>query len=107
MPALSRLLGPVAAMILVVAPIGNATILLVVATTLNMRLAAIVVREVLGRKAAAAAALDDQRQLQLRRRTIPQLRARRPFGVIEAQVRWRQAAEARRRSHASGEPITR
>lgn len=37
----------------------------------------------------------------LRRRTERALRARRPGGIIEMQVRWRQAAEAHRRAQAA------
>jgi hypothetical protein len=35
---------------------------------------------------------------------VPHLRARRPMSVVEAQVRWRQAAEAHRRRNV---PIAR
>src|SRR5665213_3686158 len=38
----------------------------------------------------------DARTLALLRRTVPELRMRRPAATVEAQVRWRAAAEARR-----------
>lgn len=101
MRAAARLLGPVAATVLAVAPIGDATILLAIVASLNLGLAAIALREVVGESAAAPAQPDDPTPVNLLRRTAPQLRPRRPFGVIEAQVRWRQAAEAHRRSRAS------
>jgi len=31
------------------------------------------------------------------RRTVPRLRARRPFGIVQEQVRWRERVEAHRR----------
>jgi hypothetical protein len=41
---------------------------------------------------------SDGGSMRLLRRTIPALRMRRPSGVIEAQIRWRQTGEAHRRS---------
>jgi len=42
--------------------------------------------------------LDSDMPMHLLRRTEPALRSRRPTGVVEMQVRWRQAAEAHRRT---------
>ena len=83
-----------------VMPIGQTTQLMAFLIGLNLILITVIGRDVMARRRAAIHAEQQQRQLYLLRRTVPHLRARRPIGVVEAQVRWRQASEAhRRRNH--------
>ena len=94
----SQLLGLIGiAAFLFLLPIGQTTQLMVLLVGLNLILISMIVRDVTARRRAAAHVAQDQRQLFLLRRTVPHLRARRPMGVVEAQVRWRQASEAHRR----------
>jgi hypothetical protein len=90
--------GPVATAILVVAPIGNTTVLLLLSLTVELALALMLVRE---RRPAAPAEISSPTEnpapVYLLRRMVPRLRARRPFGIVQEQVRWRVRAEAHRR----------
>jgi hypothetical protein len=91
--------GPVATAILVVAPIGNTTVLLLLSLTLELALALMLVRERGQRPVSAPTSppIEDRAPVHLIRRTVPRLRARRPFGIVQEQVRWRVRAEAHRR----------
>jgi hypothetical protein len=104
-----------AVLLLVILPVGDATVLLMLVLALDAAVAALALRRLLPRRQGAAAPIGVRPAetgltevkpvgavgLQLRRRTVPGLRMRRPGAVIAAQVRWRQAAEARRRRAAS------
>ena len=85
--------------ILVVAPIGNTTVLLLLSLTSELMLAVMLVRERGQRPVPAEISppIEDHTPVHLIRRTVPRLRARRPFGIVEEQVRWRVRAEAHRR----------
>jgi len=96
MRACGRWLGPIAAMTLIAAPIGPAAIVLILAAGLNLAVLGVIRRDLVGWRRASARRSDEGVML-LHRRTVPHLRARRPFGVVEAQVRWRHASEAHRR----------
>src|SRR5262249_37176111 len=78
-------------------PIGQTTQVMTLLVGLNLILISMIGRDVLARRRVAIQIEQQQRQLYLLRRTVPHLRARRPIGVVEAQVRWRQASEAHRR----------
>jgi hypothetical protein len=106
MRGVSALFGPIGiAGFLVLVPVGQMTQLILLLVGANLVLISIVARDVVARRRAAIVSIEqDQRQLYLLRRTVPHLRARRPMGVVEAQVRWRQASEAHRRRN---QPIAR
>jgi hypothetical protein len=91
--------GPVATAILVVAPIGNTTVLLLLSLTLELAIALMLVRERSQQRGSAPMSppVENHAPVHLIRRTVPQLRARRPFGIVQEQVRWRVRAEAHRR----------
>src|SRR5438105_306355 len=84
--------------ILVVAPIGNTTVLLLLSLSLELALVLMLVRERTQRPGSAAISPSSEHPalVHLLRRTVPGLRARRPFGIVEEQVRWRIRAEAHR-----------
>jgi hypothetical protein len=84
---------------LVAAPIGNTTVLLLLSLSLELALAIMLVRERGQRLGAAATSppAEAPASVHLVRRTVPRLRARRPFGIVQEQVRWRVRAEAHRR----------
>ena len=90
-----RCFGPIAAATVMIAPIGEATIALLLAVALNLAIVAVIGRD-LRQWRLAVARRAEEAALLLRRRTVPQLRSRRPFGVVEEQVRWRHAAEGHR-----------
>ena len=91
--------GPVATAILVIAPIGNTTVLLLLSLTLELALALMLVRERSLRLGSAPMSppTENPAPIHLIRRMVPRLRARRPFGIVQEQVRWRVRAEAHRR----------
>jgi hypothetical protein len=100
-PRISCIAGAASA-ILAAAPVSTLTLWLLLLLAIEGCLIRALLR---GRRRPAAAAMpviviDGGAAVQLLRRTEPQLRARRPFGVVEQQVRWRQAAEAYRRRRA-------
>jgi len=98
-PRIPYLAGLVMVAILVVAPIGNTTVLLLLSLSLELALVLMLVRERTQRPEAATISppIEHQAPVHLIRRTVPGLRARRPFGIVEEQVRWRVRAEAHRR----------
>jgi hypothetical protein len=91
--------GPAATAILVVAPIGNTTVLLLLSLTMELALALMLVRERSQRLRSAPMSppIEHHAPVHLIRRMVPRLRARRPFGIVQEQVRWRVRAEAHRR----------
>jgi hypothetical protein len=101
-----RLAGTVAASLtLLMLPVGDATVLMVLFVALDIGVVAVVLRRVqplrveLPVNTVFPTGVDES--LLLLRRTLPELRMRRPGAVIEEQVRWRQVAEARRRARES------
>jgi len=96
MDAYRRWAVPVATGSLLVAPVGDVTIALLLGIVLELAVIRVLWRD-LNAWRAAAVQLENKSNLVLMRRTLPHLRARRPFGIVEAQVRWRDAAEAHRR----------
>ena len=99
MPRIPYLAGLVIVTILVAAPIGSTTVLLLLSMTVELALVLMLVRE-RGRRpvpAEMSAPIENPAPAYLIRRTVPRLRARRPFGIVQEQVRWRVRAEAHRR----------
>lgn len=83
-------------------PVGDATVLFALTLSLDLAAAAWVLRlHLRSREHTPApvmlkAAHGAEVSLGLLRRTVPALRMRRPAAVVDAQVRWRSAAETRR-----------
>jgi hypothetical protein len=88
-----------ALLVLLVMPFGEASVLLVLFVAVDLGAAALMLRDDTPAVPLPVAAIGgDVANLALLRRTVPELRMRRPAMTIEAQVRWRQQAERIRRS---------
>jgi hypothetical protein len=85
-----------AVLLLLLAPISESSVLLALFVAVDLAAAALFLSK-LEPKPHSIVAIGDNPSLPLLRRTLPQLRGRRPTSIIEAQVSWRQAAEFRRR----------
>jgi hypothetical protein len=86
-----------AVILLLIMPWGHASVTLVLFVAADLGAAALMLRSS-EKPAASVVALDgDIASIALLRRTVPELRMRRPAGAIDAQIRWRQAAEAAQR----------
>jgi hypothetical protein len=88
-----------AVVLLTLLPLANAPVVLVLFVAVDLAAAALLLRQPEPRSRAVVLIGRDDGSLTLLRRTVPALRARRPVAAVEAQVRWREAAEARRRFH--------
>lgn len=101
MPNISHILLPVTAAALAMAPVGQLGLGLVLLVAADLGVALIIARIIAARRrktVSSIVVLDSDAPMHLLRRTEPALRSRRPVGVVEMQVRWRQAAEAHRRA---------
>jgi hypothetical protein len=101
---LTDLFAPAVAIVLTVAPIGGYVLLMLLVVLADVAIALFIARLIAARRKAADASvvsMEDAMPIALRRRTEPALRARRPAGVVEMQVRWRHAVEAHRRTRQS------
>jgi hypothetical protein len=85
-----------ALVLLLILPIGQASVTLVLFVAADLGAAALMLRPIPARPTPVEVLSGDVASLGLLRRTVPQLRMRRPAATIEEQVRWREAAEARR-----------
>jgi len=85
-----------AALLLVVLPIGSVTLLLALSVALDLAAAVLLLHRIAPRALGVVGVGRDAHSLALLRRTVPELRMRRPPAVVEVQVRWRQAAATRR-----------
>lgn len=79
-------------------PIGEASVVLVLYVAAVLGAAVMMLRPDTAAPRPVAAIGGDMATMALLRRTRPELRMRRPAVTIEAQIRWRQEAERRRRS---------
>jgi hypothetical protein len=99
-----------AVLMLTILPVSESSVLLALFVAVDLAAAALFLDELPARPRTVALFLDElsarprtvvaignEANLPLMRRTVPQLRSRRPAAIIEAQVSWRQAAEFRRR----------
>ena len=87
-----------AVILLLVMPWGHASVVLVLFVAADLGAAALLLRPEPASVGPGVVALGgDMTSLNLLRRTVPELRMRRPAVAIDAQIRWRQAAEAHRR----------
>jgi hypothetical protein len=84
--------------LLLMMPAGQASVMLVLFVAADLAAAALLLRPDAAASFGRVALLrGDAASLALLRRTVPELRMRRPAMAIDAQIRWRQAAEAHRR----------
>ncbi|HVH81673.1 MAG TPA: hypothetical protein VM782_19890 [Stellaceae bacterium] len=90
-----------AVLLLMLTPWSEGGVALVLFVAADLGAAALMLRPELAEAAPVVVIAGDLDSLALLRRTVPELRMRRPAVAIDVQVRWRQAAEARRRSHES------
>ena len=88
-----------ALVLLLIMPAGQASVVLVLFVAADLAAAALMLRPDTAAAFGGVAlrSRGDAVSLALRRRTVPELRMRRPALAIDAQIRWRQAAEAHRR----------
>jgi hypothetical protein len=101
LPNISHILLPFTAVALAVTPVGHLGRVMVWLVIADLAVALFIARVIAARRPKAEASvvvLDSKVPMHLLRRTEPALRSRRPIGVVEMQVRGRQAAEAHRRS---------
>jgi hypothetical protein len=91
---------------LAVTPVGNIALTLVLFVIADLAIAVFIARMIAARRKTTknsivmldGVIIDGDMPMHLLRRTEPTLRAHRPIGVVEMQVRWRHAAEAHRRN---------
>ena len=88
------LLAPV--LLLTILPVSQTSVILALVVAVDLAAAAHFLNRPAPRSSAIVT-IGDNASLPLLRRTVPELRGRRPLAIIEAQVQWRQAAEFRRR----------
>ena len=86
-----------AVFLLLTMPIGHASVALVLFVAAVLGAAALMLRPEAAEPLSVAAIGGDAATMALFRRTMPELRMRRPAVTIEAQIRWRQEAERHRR----------
>jgi len=85
-----------AVLLLLIMPFGQASVLLVLFVAVDLAAAALMLRPEPVRAESVVTVGGDMASLALLRRTVPELRMRRPGAIVEAQVRWRQAAQTHR-----------
>ena len=91
-------IGPMTTGFFAVVPIGEFLIWLWLVLSVEIIVVLALRREYRGNPKPVLVAMHDEDVMRLFRRVVPHLRSRQPQSVIEAQQRWRNAAEARRRS---------
>jgi hypothetical protein len=87
-----------AVLLSLILPIGEASVMLVLFVASVLGAAALMLRPEAAEPHPVAAVGGDMATMALFRRTRPELRMRRPAMTVEAQIRWRQEAERRRRN---------
>jgi hypothetical protein len=87
----------IAVLLLLVMPLDHGSVMLVLFVAADLGAAALMLRPDAVPASTPAAIAVDAAALALYRRTLPELRIRRPAVTIEAQTRWRQQAERHRR----------
>lgn len=87
----------VAVLLLLIMPLGHASVMLSLFVAADLGAAALMLRSKAAQSSGPAAIAADVASLTLYRRTLPELRMRRPAVTIDAQIRWREQAEQHRR----------
>jgi hypothetical protein len=90
-------IGPMTTGFFAIVPVGEFFLWLWLVIAAEIAVVVLLHREYRTRASPALVAMQDEDVTRLLRRIVPHLRSRRPQSVIEAQQRWREAAEARRR----------
>jgi hypothetical protein len=90
-----------AAVLLLILPLGDTSVFLVLFVAVDLAAAALLLSRVAAARPPKVVAISGGTAVPLFRRTVPELRSRRPAAIIEAQVGWRQAADYRRRHGVS------
>jgi len=90
-------IGPMTTGFFAIVPIGEFLIWLWLVVAAEIAVVILLQRECRGSRPPVLVAVQDEKLLPLLRRIVPNLRSRRPEAVVEAQQRWREAAETRRR----------
>ena len=85
-----------AVLLLTILPVNQTSVILALFVAVDLAAAALFLSRAPLRPSGIVA-IGDSASVPLFRRTVPELRSRRPAVIIEAQVQWRQAAEFRRR----------
>jgi hypothetical protein len=93
-------IGPMTTGFFAVMPVGEFLIWLWLMVAAEVAVALVLHRDYRARPIPALIVVRDEKVMRVLRRIVPHLRSRRPQPVIEAQLRWRQTAEARRRTRA-------
>lgn len=97
MPWLRTAYLAAAVVMLTALPVSQSSVLLALFVAVDLAAAALFLAELPARpRPRVVVPIADTGSLRLWRRTVPQLRGRRPAAIIDAQVSWRQAAEFRR-----------
>ncbi|HWB51861.1 MAG TPA: hypothetical protein VG651_22325 [Stellaceae bacterium] len=91
-----------AVLLLAVLPWGEAGVILVLFVAADLGAAALMLRSQPPQGFRVVHLGGDADNLALLRRVVPELRMRRPVLAVDAQVQWRQAAEAHRRRRELG-----
>jgi hypothetical protein len=82
-----------AVLLLLIMPLGHASVLLALFAAVSLGAAAMMLRPEAAQAASVVTLGGDTARLALLRRTVPELRMRRPLATVEAQIQWRQAAQ--------------
>ena len=92
-----------AVMLLLAMPWGQASVILILFVAADLGAAALMLRpEPVVTAPSIVSIGGDPATVSLLRRTVPELRMRRPAVAIDAQIKWRQAAAAARRRNELG-----
>lgn len=87
----------VALLLLLMMPWGEAGVMLTLFVAVDLGAAALMLRPEQPRGFRVVHLRNEAANLELMRRILPELRMRRPVLAIDAQIQWRQMAEAHRR----------
>jgi hypothetical protein len=87
----------IAMLLLLIMPIGHPSVLLVLFVAADLGAAALSLRPKAAEPTPVVSIAGDTIRLALLRRTVPELRMRRPLATVEAQIQWRQASQNYRR----------
>jgi hypothetical protein len=90
-------IGPITTGFFAVVPVGECLIWLWLVIAAEIAVVLVLRREYRAESIQVLIAAQDKAVLRLLRHVVPHLRSRRPQSVVEAQQRWRNAAEERRR----------
>ena len=94
----------IAVLVLTTLPVSQSSVMLALFVAVDLAAAALFLSRPATTTSPGIFTIGDKANLPLLRRTIPELRSRRPAAIIEVQVQWRQAAVFRRRRNFVMQP---